>query len=303
MSQHSLQTSIPEQIVWKEYYQHFDRHHGHHISGTIRVAPSVDSPQLHNRRHVMVYLPPSYFHSDRRYAVLYMQDGQNLFDNATSYAGEWGVDETMERLAYQDGLEAIVVGIPNMGMQRVHEYSPFVDPHLGGGHGNEYLDFITQTIKPLVDRDFRTLPGRRYTGIMGSSMGGLISLYGFFRHREVFGYTGVMSPSLWFGGGAIYDYVSAAGYHPGKIYLDVGTRELGESQNPDRGGHRAARSRQYYASVRKLKGILIRMGYRPIWDLLHIEEKWAGHSESSWARRLPLAIRFFLTEAYRASSG
>ncbi len=304
-SRASLHPSVPSD-GWQDYYTYVDsqhgHHHGYHVSGTVKVLARVESPALNNARHVLAYLPPSYYHSDRRYAVIYMQDGQNLFDNATSYAGEWGVDETMERLGYQEGLEAIVVGIPNMGTQRVNEYSPFHDAHLGGGLGAAYIDYLADTVKPLIDRDFRTLPGRRTTGIMGSSLGGLISLFGFFHRPQTFGYVGVMSPSLWFAHGAIFDYVSQAAYHPGKIYLDVGTRELGESHSPD-SGHRAARSRAYYASVRRMKGVLIRKGYRPLRDLLHVEEKWAGHSESSWARRLPLAIRFFLTEAYRASSG
>lgn len=290
-----------EPLTWRDYHAHFNPANGHRVSGTIRVAAGVHSPQLGNRRDLLVYLPPSYHHTARRYPVIYMHDGQNLFDNATSYAGEWGVDETMEQLGYEEGLEAIVVGIPNAGLDRLAEYSPFRDPRLGGGRGDRYLEFIAATIKPLIDRDFRTLPGRRHTGLLGSSMGGLISLYAFFRHPAIFGFAGIMSPSLWYAGEAIFDYVEAAPYHPGKLYLDVGTRELGEHH----GGrlHRATASRRYYASVRRMKGILVRKGYRPLRDLYHVEEKWAGHGESSWARRLAPALRFLLSEALRQSSG
>ena len=296
--------TFPEDIIldWQDYRAYYSHSHGHSVSGIIRIASNVFSPQLANKRDLLVYLPPSYHHSERHYPVIYMQDGQNLFDNATSYAGEWGVDETMEYLALQEGLEAIVVGIPNAGIHRIDEYSPFRDGRLGGGRGDEYLRFIIDTIKPQIDTEFRTLPGRRYTGILGSSMGGLISLYAFFEHPTVFGFAGVMSPSLWFAGGAILDYVDAAPFHTGKIYLDAGTREYGESQNSGR-LHRAAASRRYYASVRRLKGMLVRKGYRPLRDLLHVEEKWAGHSESSWARRLPPALRFLLTEALRQTRG
>jgi predicted alpha/beta superfamily hydrolase len=230
-----------------------------------------------------------------------MQDGQNLFDNATSYAGEWGVDETMESLSRSEGLEAIIVGIPNAGIDRLDEYTPFHDRRLGGGRGDRYVRFLTESLKPRIDADFRTRPGRRYTGILGSSLGGLIALYGFFRFSSVFGFVGVMSPSLWFAGEAIFDYVERANYTPGKIYLDAGTREYGEVYHGR--VHRATASRRYYASVRRMKGILARKGYRPIRDMMHVEEKWASHSESSWGRRLPPALRFLLTEALRETSG
>jgi predicted alpha/beta superfamily hydrolase len=198
-------TSDQTAVQWLAYGEYYDSGRGHQVSGTIRVAPAVHSPELGNRRDILVYLPPSYHEGEGRYPVIYMQDGQNLFDEATSYAGEWGVDETMEALGREEGLEAIIVGVPNMGIQRVDEYSPFRDRRLGGGRGDDYLRFLTQTLKPQIDRDFRTLGGRKHTGILGSSLGGLISLYGFFRAPAVFGFAGVMSPSLWFAGGAIYD--------------------------------------------------------------------------------------------------
>lgn len=293
--------AILEPIAWRDYHAHYTSRPDHHISGIVRVAPQVHSPQLGNQRDLLVYLPPSYHRATRRYPVIYMHDGQNLFDHATSYAGEWGVDETMEQLAFTEGLEAIIVGIPNAGRQRLAEYTPHRDRHLGGGRGDDYLAFIVDTLKPLIDGEFRTLPGRRYTGIMGSSLGGLISLYAFFRRPEVFGFAGVMSPSLWFADEAIFNFVESAAYQPGKLYLDAGTRELGEQ--PHGRLHRATASRRYYASVRRMKAALVRKGYRPLRDLLHVEEKWAGHSESSWGRRLAPALRFLLSEALRQDRG
>ncbi len=289
-------------VEWQDYRAYYAGEPGHRISGSIRIAPAVYSPQLDNKRDITVYLPPSYHQSDRRYPVIYMQDGQNLFDNDNSYAGEWHVDETMETMAREEGVEAIIVGIPNTGIHRVDEYTPFRDRRLGGGRGDDYLRFVTQTLKLQIDKDFRTLADRHHTGILGSSMGGLISLYAFFRFPAVFGFAGVMSPSLWFAGGAIYPYIESAAYHPGKLYLDAGTRELGESANSGR-LHRAAASRRYYASVRRMKGILVKKGYRPLRDLLHVEEKWATHNESSWARRFPLALRFLLSETLRQTRG
>lgn len=287
-----------QEIRWHSYHDYYDYdpfHDGRHsVSGRLLIAPDLHSPQLDNDRYILAHLPPSYDGSDRRYPVLYMHDGQNLFDNATSYAGEWGVDETMQRLAYEEGLEAIIIALPNMGVERVDEYSPFNMPRLGGGRGYDYMRFLAETVKPLVDATFRTLPEREHTGLMGSSLGGLISLYGYFSHIDTFGFAGVMSPSLWFGGDAIYDCVDAAPFRRGRIYLDAGTRELGEDLRQGM-PHKATSSRRYYASVRRMKRLLIRKGFRPVRDLLHVEEKWAGHSESSWGRRLPGAIRFFLT--------
>src|SRR5512139_2503958 len=147
------------------------------IVGHVRVISDVRSPQLGNTRDIHVYLPPSYRASGRHYPVVYMHDGQNLFDPETSFSGEWGVDETLERLG-PEGVETIVVAIPNMGGARCDEYSPWTDPRAGGGRGDAYLAFIVETLKPRIDLKFRTRREREHTGIMGSSMGGLISLYG-----------------------------------------------------------------------------------------------------------------------------
>jgi predicted alpha/beta superfamily hydrolase len=277
---------------WQDYGD-YRNGAGHTVVGNLKVLPDLYSPQLVNRRDILVHLPPSYNNSRRSYPVLYMQDGQNLFDDRTSFAGEWHVDETMESLAHK-GLEAIVVGIPNAGTARLDEYSPFFESHLGGGQGERYLAFLIHTLKPLIDRDFRTRPEPEHTAILGSSMGGLISLYAFFHHPEVFGLAGVMSPSLWFAGGQIYDYIEDAAFVPGRIYLDAGTRELG-------GGHglwdaNRDRSRRYYAGVRRMHRLLIKKGYQARRDLLYVEEKWAHHEEGAWARRLPKAIRFLLKE-------
>lgn len=284
-------TSTHEQ-AWHDYTAR-KKNSYHTVVGTLKIRERVWSPQLHNKRDILVYLPPSYASSQRRYPVLYMHDGQNLFDQATSHAGEWHVDETMRQLS-REGIEAIVVGIPNAGGQRLAEYSPFPDVYHGPGRGQAYLEFVIQTVKAMVDADFRTLPGRQHTGIIGSSMGGLISLYAFFHCRETFGFAGVMSPSFWFANHAIFRYVQEQEFVPGKIYLDAGTREYGGDSNDEEA---LRRSRRYYAGVRRMKRILVRKGYRPIRELYMVEEKWAGHHEPAWARRLPDALRFLLAEA------
>lgn len=154
-------------------------------------------PGLDRQRTIRVYLPPGYEQSTERYPVLYMHDGQNLFDDATSYAGEWGIDETLNRLAQQEGLKLIVVGIDNGGEKRMNELNPWDNARFGKGEGSQYTDFIVKVVKPAVDARFRTLPDRAHTGIMGSSMGGLISHYAVYRYPEVFGMAGIFSPSYW----------------------------------------------------------------------------------------------------------
>jgi predicted alpha/beta superfamily hydrolase len=266
-------------LSWKNY---LEGRGAHTITGELRILENVYSPQLENRRDILVHLPPSYSRGDRAYRVLYMHDGQNLFDSHTSFSGEWGVDETLHRLA-GEGKEAIVVGIPNLGEQRVYEYNPMEHPQLGVGRGDSYLAFITETVKPIIDRDFRTLPDRMHTGIAGSSMGGLISLYGFFRCAHVFGLAGVFSPSLWVGGGRLMDYLIQQPFYGGRIYLDMGGKEF------------SARWAQYvYHATRQVRDILVSKGYQPGNNLLYLEDDEGGHNEGSWAHRLPGALRFLL---------
>jgi predicted alpha/beta superfamily hydrolase len=156
-------------------------------------------PQLARERRIWVYLPPNYETSGKRYPVIYMQDGQNLFDKSTAFAEEWGVDETMNRLHENGDYGAIIIGIDNGGWRRMDEYSPWYNAELeAGGEGKNYTDFLVNTLKPYIDATYRTLPGREYTGIIGSSMGALITHYAALEHSNVFGKVGVLSPSFWF---------------------------------------------------------------------------------------------------------
>jgi predicted alpha/beta superfamily hydrolase len=250
--------------------------------GTLETIPDVYSPELGNRRDITVYLPSSYAKNDRPYPVIYMHDGQNLFDPSTSFAGEWGVDEALAR-ASRRGRRTIVVGIPNMGIERIREYSPFVDAKNGGGLGDVYVAFLLNTLKPMIDRLYRTAPEVENTGLVGSSLGGLISLYAFFRQPASFGFVGAMSPALWFGGGAIFPYVREAPYVRGRIYLDVGTRE-GEGT---------------LANARMMRDVLIEKGYRLDHELSWVEEKGGMHNEAAWGRRLRQALPFLLSGSMR----
>lgn len=173
------------------------------------LNPAFVMPQLNNRtRRIWLYLPPDYHSSNKRYPVLYMHDGQNLFDARTSFAGEWQVDETLNSLHSNGDYGAIVVGIDNGGGSRLNEYSPWNNPQYGGGEGAAYIDFIAQTLKPYIDAHYRTLNGAAHTALFGSSMGALISTYGAVRYPGVFGRVGAFSPAYWFALNDLNNYVS-----------------------------------------------------------------------------------------------
>jgi len=149
-------------------------------------------PQLNRYRRIWIYVPPEYGLSKKHFPVLYMHDGQNLFDDATAFSEEWCVDETLNASKEK----CIVVGIDNGEVNRINEYSVHDTEH-GKGEGRLYLDFIVHTLKPYIDNSFRTLPDPTYTAIAGSSMGGLISFYAGLLFPKVFGSIGVLSPSFW----------------------------------------------------------------------------------------------------------
>jgi predicted alpha/beta superfamily hydrolase len=274
---------------WRDYLAGKDPA-AHTVSGKLLVVEQVYSPQLQNQRDILVYLPPSYDSTDRHYPVIYMHDGQNLFDAATSFVGEWQVDETLEQLA-SEGIEAIAVGIPNISERRVHELCPFAVRGECEGLGDAYLSFIVDMVKPLVDGSFRTKPDRENTGILGSSMGGLISLYGFLTQPAVFGFAGVFSPALWFGDNAIFRRVERTKeFPPGKMYVDVGTNEGGNIlKDPAK---IPAYSRGYLESVQRMRDLLTAKGCK---QMLYVEDRDAVHNEGAWARRLPDALRFLLS--------
>lgn len=183
-------------------------------------------PTLNRYRRIWLYLPVDYATSPtQRYPVIYMHDGQNLFNAATSFAGEWEVDECLTRLHGLGDQGAIVVGIENGGSQRINEYSPWVHPQYGGGQGDAYLQFIVQTLKPYIDARYRTDSTRNGTWIWGSSMGGLISQYGAVKYQEVFSRVGVFSPSLWFDSRIMQQPLQEGYRMPVRFYLMAGALE------------------------------------------------------------------------------
>jgi predicted alpha/beta superfamily hydrolase len=187
-------------------------------------------PQLKRTRRVWIYLPQGYGNSKNRYPVLYMQDGQNVFDDATSYSGEWGVDEFLDSSLLKS---CIVVAVDNGGIKRMNEYNPYDNARFGKGEGNEYADFLVKTLKPFIDKNYNTLKDRKNTFIAGSSLGGLISLYAVLKYPEIFGGAGVFSPAFWISGTKIFDDIKTKGKQVNsRIYFYAGKLE-GETMVPD----------------------------------------------------------------------
>ncbi len=196
------------------------------------LSEEFKMPQLDRKRRIWIYLPADYESSDERYPVLYMHDGQNLFDVATSYAGEWHVDEIMDRITANTGFKAIVVGIDNGQEFRFNEYSPYEHPRIDKPEGEDYVNFLVKTLKPYIDENFRTKSDSDNTGIMGSSMGGLISHYAALSYPGVFGKIGVFSPSFWISEKAFEFAEAQSELDNMRMYFLMGDRE-GEDAVPN----------------------------------------------------------------------
>jgi predicted alpha/beta superfamily hydrolase len=166
-------------------------------------------PQLNRTRKIWLYLPPDYFTTTKNYPVIYMNDGQNLFDQVTSFSGEWQVDETLNSLHAAGDYGAIVVGIDNGSAERLNEYSPWVNSQYGGGQGHLYMQFVANTLKPYIDANFRTLPQPSMNVLFGSSMGALIATYGSLEHNA-FQKVGVFSPAYWFAWTNFTQYINSS---------------------------------------------------------------------------------------------
>ena len=231
-------------------------------------------PGLGRERTLRLYLPPSYESApDRRYPVIYMHDGQNLFDDATSYAGEWGVDETMDAFARTRGFEAIVVGIDNGGEERLRELSPWTNARYGAAQGEQYMAFVVDIVKPFVDTHYRTRPDREDTAIAGSSMGGLISHYALLRYPQVFGKAAIFSPSYWYSN-EVYVQTKAHPWPAGaRSYFYIGGREGDES----------------VADVQRMLPLLATPDHAVRDVTLHVEPD-AQHDERAWRAEFPRAV-------------
>jgi predicted alpha/beta superfamily hydrolase len=182
---------------------------------------NIEAPQLKTTKKIWMYLPKNYDSTHKKYPVIYMHDAQNLFDAKTSYIGEWNVDDKLDSLNAQ----VIVVGIEHGNEKRMEELTPFKNSKYGGGKADNYLEFIVKTLKPAIDSKYRTKTNSKNTGIMGSSLGGLVSYYAILKYPEVFGKAGVFSPSFWFCRKEIIDLTNSVPKLNTKIYFLCGDNE------------------------------------------------------------------------------
>ncbi|MGG9972019.1 alpha/beta hydrolase [Ferruginibacter sp. SUN002] len=237
-------------------------------------------PQLNTTRRIWIYLPPDYYTTSKTYPVIYMHDGQNLFDAVTSFSGEWQVDETLNTLQTQGDHGAIVVGIDNGGGERLNELSAWVNPSYGGGKGERYTQFIVNTLKPYIDSLFRTKKDPSNTGVIGSSMGGLISTYEAIEYPHVFSRVGNFSPAYWFANDSNNIQILSRGKrNDQKFYLVSGTTESG-SMVPD---------------MQKTYTTLTNVGFSS--NNLKLVTKTDGqHAEWFWAREFAAAYQWLFKQ-------
>lgn len=257
---------------------------GDSITGDLRVHERFRSSVLGNERRLLVWLPPGYDpRASRLYPVLYMQDGQNLFDTRTGFGGmEWNVDETANRLIRARRIRPlIIVGIENTS-SRIDEYTPSADPEYGGGGGGEYAQFLLDEVKPFIDRTYRTDARPEGTGVAGSSLGGLISLYLCKTRPDAFSRCAAMSPSLWWDDRRLLRECAEdddAWMSGKRFWIDVGTAEGGSSQ-------------VHVQNARDLAGVFAEAGLRSGRDYTYYEDRGAGHNERAWSARFERVLRF-----------
>lgn len=249
-------------------------------SGQLRKHEQFRSRFLRNQRDLIVYTPPAYQEqSPRRFPVLYLHDGQNLFDGATSFipGQDWHVGQTADQYISAGLVEPlIIVGMYNT-KARVREYTPTHVPKLGGGRADRYAKFLLEEVKPFVEREYRTLPDARHTGIGGSSLGGLVSLYLGLKHSGVFGKIAALSPSVWWNQLVIHRFAQAMRVEPRpRIWLDIGTRE----------------APRIVQDVEMFRDILLQKGWRLEQDLHYERIEGAEHNEAAWARRVGPFLQF-----------
>ncbi len=258
----------------------------HTLTGDIHSHPQFESRILRNKRDVQVYLPPGYRRTrQRRYPVLYLHDGQNVFDAATAFSGvEWGADESAERLTKKGLIEPlIIVAAANLGEKRIHEYAPtrgVIDssaPRKKRSRGmlKKYGRFLGEELKPFIDREYRTRPEAEFTGLGGSSLGGLATLALGLWYPQTFSRLAVMSPSIWWDDCVIYRILDQTREKlPLKIWLDTGTQEPG------------------WERARELRDRLVERGWRVDDDLQYTEVEGGNHSEGAWGARFEAVLRF-----------
>ncbi len=254
----------------------------HPFSGRIELHKAESLGGIRSARDVIVYLPPGYSIEQSRFPVLYLNDGQNLFDPTTAFMGnDWGLGLAADGLIRSGEIQPLIIaGIYNRGEKRALDYTPLCDSRGNGGGAAAYGRWIRQHLKPFMDHRYRTLASPEHTGLGGSSLGGLVSLYLGLRYPQTFGKLLVMSPSVWWAGRAILKDVARLRRKPAlKIWLDIGTSE---GRNPG----------IFVKDVAELCRSLVAKGWHLGEDLAYLEAEGATHDEKAWRTRMPQALRF-----------
>jgi predicted alpha/beta superfamily hydrolase len=263
--------------------------------GTLCLHPRFYSRGLRNHRDVVVWLPPGYGAARRRHPVIYFQDGQNIFDPLTAFLGNaWHAGTRATELIRAGTIVApIMVGVYNTGFNRMNEYAPTPAEFSGWdgekcrsqGDAKRYARFFVNEVKPFIDARYRTLPGPRTTAVVGSSMGGLVSLYFALWHPRVFGQVAALSPSIWWGDHAVVGAFARLRKKPAvRLWLDMGTAEPG------------------WEAVRVLRDALVARGWKPGADLAYHEVSGAEHTEHAWAARIGDVLQFITGKPPRPAS-
>jgi predicted alpha/beta superfamily hydrolase len=253
--------------------------------GRIERIHGFESKILGNTRDITIYLPPNYDdRTDRRYPVLYMQDGQNLFDEHRAYipGQHWKLKEAADAaIGERTASPMIIVGVDHAGIGRMDEYTPVKDSkHDGGGRADDYVRMLVEELKPLIDATFRTLPDAANTGIAGSSLGGLLSLHAGLTQPVVFGRVAAMSPSIWWGDRAILQTVDSFDAPMPRLWADIGGREGAEALN----------------DARALRDRIAAKGWNED-AFRYYEDRRADHSERAWERRVRTVLEFLFPPA------
>ncbi|MEP7107535.1 MAG: alpha/beta hydrolase-fold protein [Ferruginibacter sp.] len=263
--------------AWKDDFAAVAKKHT--ASANVHIIDTAFAmPQLGRTRRIWLYLPPGYATSRKRYPVMYMQDGQNLFDDFTAGYGEWGVDECLDSMIGNGKPACIIVGIDN-GPQRMNEYNPYEFKVSGKGEGDQYVDFIVENLKPFIDKHYRTLRTNQNTIIAGSSMGGLISYYAMLKYPGIFGKGGIFSPAFWTAE-KIKDLTVSSGKNlKGTLFFYIGGLE-GE---------------RYIADMNE---VTEKLGKNSIALIYAVTDPVSNHNEQAWRKWFPEFYNWVLANGF-----
>lgn len=239
------------------------------------LSEAFEMPQLDTTRRVHVLLPYDYYETEKHYPVLYLHDGQNLFGEGVGF-GSWNADQKMAMLAARGHHEVIIVSIDHGAEERIREFSLY-RTRFGQAKGRQYLKFITETLKPHIDATYRTIPNHEHTGIGGSSMGGLISIYGGLMHPDVFGRLLIFSPSLWISPKIYFDAIHFRKSMNTKVYIYGG----------------GAESSYMVPNLQRLQQACLKQGCDEMTMQIELSIDPGGqHHEARWGREFPRAVEW-----------